>query len=147
MGAYANALSAFSSLLGKETAAGKATAVAASLINTYAAIAAQLKAFSGIPVPGYAIAQAVATGVQGFMAVKEILAVKVPGGGGGGGSAPKSMPTAPTFNVVGGSETTQLAAAIGEQEQQPVQAFVVSQDVTSAQSLENNIIEGATIGG
>jgi DNA repair exonuclease SbcCD ATPase subunit len=147
LGAYANALSAFSSLLGKETAAGKATAVAASLINTYAAIAAQLKAFSGIPVPGYAIAQAVATGVQGFMAVKEILAVKVPGGGGGGGSAPKSMPTAPTFNVVGGSETTQLAAAIGEQEQQPVQAFVVSQDVTSAQSLENNIIEGATIGG
>ena len=150
MGAYANALSAFSSLLGKETAAGKGLAVAASLINTYAAIAAQLKASAGSPgavVPGYAIAQAVATGVQGFMAVKEILAVKTPGGGGGGGSAPKSMPTAPTFNVVGGSETTQLAAAIGEQEQQPVQAFVVSQDVTSAQSLENNIIEGATIGG
>ena len=149
LGAYANALSAFSSLLGKETAAGKGLAVAASLINTYAAIAAQLKASANSPgavVPGYAIAQAVATGVQGFMAVKEILAVKTPGGG-GGGSAPKSMPTAPTFNVVGGSETTQLAAAIGEQEQQPVQAFVVSQDVTSAQSLENNIIEGATIGG
>lgn len=150
LGAYANALSAFSSLLGKETAAGKAMAVAASLINTYAAIAAQLKVAAGSPgaaIPGYAIAQAVATGVQGFMAVKEILAVKTPGGGGGGGSAPKSMPTAPTFNVVGASETTQLASAIGEQEQQPVQAYVVSQDVTSAQSLENNIIEGATIGG
>tara|TARA_R100001463_G_scaffold69904_2_gene123402 strand:+ start:1517 stop:3586 length:2070 start_codon:yes stop_codon:yes gene_type:complete len=147
MASFANLASALSSALGKETAAGKAMAVAASLINTYAAIAGQLKAFSGMPVPGYAIAQAVATGVQGFMAVKEILAVKVPGGGGGGGNAPKSMPTAPTFNVVGSSATTQLASAIGEQEQQPVQAYVVSQDVTSAQSLENNIIEGATIGG
>ena len=39
----------------------------------------------------------------------------------------------------------QLADAIGEQTQQPVQAYVVSNDVTTAQSLENNIVEGATL--
>ena len=62
------------------------------------------------------------------------------GGGGGGGSQP------PAFNIVGASDTNQLADAIGTQEQQPVQAFVVANDVTTAQSLQNNIVEGATIG-
>ena len=53
----------------------------------------------------------------------------------------------PQFNIVGQGATSQLAGAIAQQEQQPVQAYVVSQDVTSAQSLENNIISGATLGG
>ena len=80
---YADAIASVGMLIGKETASGKALAVAASLINTYAAIAGQLKAFAGVPVPGYAIAQAIATGVQGFMAVKNILKTKVPGQSGG----------------------------------------------------------------
>ena len=63
-------------------------------------------------------------------------------GGGGGGSAPQP----PSFNVVGSSDSNQLADAIGGQSQQPVQAFVVANDVTTAQSLQNNIVEGATIG-
>ena len=50
------------------------------------------------------------------------------------------------FNVVGSSDSNQLADAIGGQSQQPVQAFVVANDVTTAQSLQNNIVEGATIG-
>ena len=58
--------------------------------------------------------------------------------GGGGG--------APAFNVVGASETNQLADAIGGQTQQPVKAFVVSSDVSTAQELDRNIIEGASIG-
>jgi len=63
-------------------------------------------------------------------------------GGGGGGSAPQP----PSFNIVGASDTNQLADAIGGQTQQPVQAYVVANDVTTAQSLQNNIVEGATIG-
>ena len=63
------------------------------------------------------------------------------GGGGGGGSAPAP----PSFNIVGASETNQLADAVAGQENQPVQAFVVANDVTTAQSLQNNIVEGATI--
>jgi uncharacterized protein with FMN-binding domain len=51
----------------------------------------------------------------------------------------------PEFNTVGASDTNQLADAIGGQSQQPIQTYVVSNDVTSAQSLERNIVTGATI--
>ena len=59
---------------------------------------------------------------------------------------PPAPPTPPSFNIVGASETNQLADVIGDQQQQPVQAFVVASEVTSAQALERNTIEGATIG-
>ena len=145
---YASALGDISGILGEETAAGKALAVAASLINTYASIAGQLRAFSGVPVPGYAIAQAIATGAVGFANVKKILSTKVPnsgGGGGGGANVGGATPQAPSFNIVGATETSQLAEAIGTQTQEPVQAYVVANDVTTAQSLQNNIVEGATL--
>ena len=71
------------------------------------------------------------------------------GGSGGSISAP-SIPTiatqAPDFNVVGASGTNQLAQAINGQDKQPIKAYVVSNDVTNAQSLERNIVEGASIG-
>jgi len=66
-------------------------------------------------------------------------------GGGGAGGGGGAQPQAPRFNIVGATETSQLAEAIGEQEQQPVQAYVVANDVTTAQSLNNNIVEGATL--
>ena len=68
-------------------------------------------------------------------------------GGGGGGISTLSAPSVPpAFNVVGASDSNQLADAIGGQSQQPIQTFVVANDVTTAQSLQNNIVEGATIG-
>ena len=148
---YAGALSSISGVIGQETKAGKALAIASSLVNTYAAISGQLKAFSGVPVPGYAIAQAIATGVVGFANVQKIASVKIPktsgGGGGVSGSVPSggSAPAPPSFNVVGSSETSVLADTVAEQTSEPIQAYVVSNDVTTAQSLENNIVEGATI--
>ena len=147
---YASALGDISGVIGEETEAGKAMAVASSLISTYASIAGQLEAFSGVPVPGYAIAQAIATGAVGLANVKKIISTKVPrSSGGGGASAGASVggatPQAPSFNIVGATETSQLAEAIGEQTQEPVQAYVVANDVTTAQSLENNIVEGATL--
>ena len=150
---YASALSSVSGVIGQETEKGKALAIASSLVNTYAAITGQLKAFSGVPVPGFAIAQAIATGVAGFANIKKIASVKVPNSSGGGsvpsgGSAP-SAPAAPSlppaFNVVGASDTNQLADAIGGQSQEPTRAYVVSGDVTSAQSMDRNIIDGASI--
>jgi len=149
---YAGAINSLSNTIGQETAAGKGLAVASSLINTYAAITGQLKTAAGSPggaIPGYAIAQAIATGVAGFAAVKKIVAVQVPGGGGSGSSQTGSLPTAPTppaFNVVGASGETQLADAIGRQTQRPARAYVVSNDVTTAQEMDRNIIEGASIG-
>lgn len=147
---YASALSDVSGIIGQETAAGKAMAAAASLINTYASIAGQLRTFSeaGIAIPGYAIAQAIATGAVGFANVKKILSVKVPnskGGGAGGVNVSEATPQAPSFNIVGATETSQLAEAIGTQTQEPVQAYVVANDITTAQSLQNNIVEGATL--
>lgn len=149
---YASALGSISGVIGQETEKGKALAIASSLVNTYAAITGQLKAFSGVPVPGYAIAQAIATGVAGFANVKKIASVKVPnssGGGsapsGGGGGAPAAPSLPPAFNVVGASDTNQLADAIGGQSQEPTRAYVVSGDVTSAQSMDRNIIDGASI--
>jgi hypothetical protein len=65
-------------------------------------------------------------------------------GGGGGGGGVASAP--PAFNVVGASATNQLAQTIGQKEQQPVKAYVVSNDVTTAQSLNRNIISSATLG-
>ena len=67
------------------------------------------------------------------------------GGRGGGGSAPSLPSLPPSFNVVGASDTNQLADAIGGQSQEPVKAYVVSGDVTSAQSMDRNIVEGASI--
>ena len=76
-------------------------------------------------------------------------------GGVGGGvnlSTPSiSTPTVaeslpPQFNLAGGGGANALASALGEQQQAPIQAFVVSGDVSTAQELERNIITGATLG-
>ena len=149
--AVANGLSLAAGELGAATAEGKAAAVAAATISTYTAIAGQLQAFSKVPVPGYAIAQAIVTGATGLLQVKKILEVKVPeGGGSGGGSAPSmggiAAPAAPSFNVVGAGGTNQLAQVMNNQGMPPVQAYVVASNVTSAQSLNRNIVNNATLG-
>tara|TARA_R110000737_G_scaffold211967_1_gene229519 strand:- start:1026 stop:2867 length:1842 start_codon:yes stop_codon:yes gene_type:complete len=56
-----------------------------------------------------------------------------------------AAPQSPSFNIVGSSETNQLAEAIGSQSQQPVRAYVVSGDVSTAQSLDRNIVESASL--
>ena len=63
--------------------------------------------------------------------------------GGGGGMA---APAAPSFNVVGASSTNQLAQTIGSQQQQPIKAYVVANDVTTQQGLDRNIVQSASIG-
>jgi len=51
----------------------------------------------------------------------------------------------PAFNVVGASGQNQLAEAIQGLRNDPLKAYVVSSDVTTAQQLERNIVEGASI--
>ena len=150
MDAVSSGLSMAAGELGEATAAGKAAAVAAATISTYTAIAGQLQAFSKVPVPGYAIAQAIVTGAMGLLQVKKILEVKTPEGG-GGGSAPSmagggAAAAMPSFNVVGAGGTNQIAQVMSDQGAAPVQAFVVASNVTSAQSLNRNIVNNATLG-
>lgn len=95
---------------------------------------------------GISIASNIAATAKGLSALKGGGSAPSPSGnpsasGGGGGAA--SLP--PAFNVVGASDTNQLADAIGGQSKEPVRAFVVSNDVTTAQSMDRNIVDGASI--
>lgn len=149
-------LGGITAALGENSKAGKAAAAASALINTYQGITAELATKTATPF-GFAmkLVNIATTAAIGFKSVKSILATNPSSGGGnatnpGAGAAMATAepvpPQPPAFNVVGASDTNQLADAIGGQTQQPVQAFVVSGDVTTAQSLERNIIQGATIG-
>ena len=138
-------------MLGENSKAGKAAAAAAALINTYQGITAELATKTVTPFEiGLKIANVATIAGIGFKAVKQILKTdtKSVSSAGGATAIRAAAPTAqaPSFNIVGQGQGNQIAAAIGQQEQAPVQAFVVSQDVTTAQSLENGIIQGATLG-
>lgn len=144
-------LSNISDLIGKDTAAGKVAAVAATTINTYAA--AQTAFFNAqknpisILGPAYPYISAGLAIAGGLKNVQSILSVPTPGAGGGGGSIPSGggAMTAPSFNTVGSSSTNQLAQTIGEQQQTPIKSYVVASDVSTAQALDRNIISNASI--
>tara|TARA_Y100000766_G_scaffold144332_1_gene124045 strand:- start:251 stop:2167 length:1917 start_codon:yes stop_codon:yes gene_type:complete len=100
--------------------------------------------------PGYPVQQAIIAGAFSAAQLAKLIATNPESPSVGGlqsVNANSGQPAVPEFNIVGQGGTSQLAGAIADQEQQPVQAYVVSQDVTTAQSLENNIISGATLGG
>ena len=61
------------------------------------------------------------------------------------GSSRGTESQAPAFNVVGMSGTNQIADVFASQNQKPVKAYVVANDVTTAQSLQRNIVKGAGI--
>lgn len=152
-----NTLGQVSQLLGENTAAGKAAAVAQAIINSYLGFTEVLANKTTIPEPFGSIQKVVSAAsilASGIKTVRQITSVKTPNTGGGGisvgsarGSTAAPTPaTPPAFNVVGASDTNQLAEAISGREQKPVKAFVVSSDVSNAQSLDRNIIETASIG-
>jgi hypothetical protein len=146
-----NTLSNISKAIGENSKAGKAAAAAASLINTYQGITAELATKTTTPF-GFALklANIATTAAIGFKSVKDILKTNPKNASGGSSSSASGASTpqaaAPQFNIVGQGGTNQLAESIGSQTQQPVQAYVVSNDVTTAQSMQNNIVQGASIG-
>jgi len=133
-------LGGLSDVMGRETAAGKAFAVAQATIDTYLAAQKAYQAMAGIPVYGPALG-AVAAGVAvagGIKNVKSILAVKTPGGGGGGGASAPSMPTmsssAPMTPPTPQAQTTNISQqSINQMGNQAVRAYVIENDVTSNQ--------------
>ena len=172
--AQLNAISAgiglLSGLAGKNKALQKAAIIAESamgiarsiIANTASnvAVAAQGAALS-IPTLGASVATAtaiisannIATGIgiaANIAATAKALSSVGGGGAPSGGGVPSggggATPAAPAFNVVGASATNQIAQTIANQQQQPIKAYVVSNDVTTAQSLDRNIISSASIG-
>jgi hypothetical protein len=109
-------------------------------IATSGASAAPVIAMNNITT-GLGIATTIAATAKALQAV---------GGGGAGGGAMSNTKApaggAPQFNVVGNTGTSQLAQSMANQNAQPLQAYVVSGAVTSAQSLDRNIISNASIG-
>lgn len=65
-------------------------------------------------------------------------------GGANGANSPTSAPPAPTFNVVGNSGVNQIAQTLGQQ--QPIQTYVVANQVTTQQALDRNIVTNASLG-
>jgi len=141
-------------LLIAESAAG----IAKIIINTKAANAAAKLKYALLP-GGVALAAAESTmnNVSAGIGIASTIAATAKGlsamGGGGSptGSAGNESTgggamAPPAFNVVGASSTNQLAQTIGSKEQQPIQAYVVASNVTTAQALNRNIIQSASIG-
>jgi hypothetical protein len=117
----------------KQFKVAKAFNLAAALTNTYLAVTSAL-AMSKELFPGQRFVEAGIAGTTGLAQVAKIASTQFGGGGGGGGvdvPNPSSI-IAPNLNVVGDTGINQLATL----QQQPVKAYVVSNDITSAQQFD-----------
>ena len=138
-------------IVGKNSKFGKAIAIVQALQDTYAGAN---KALAQGGMFGFIGAAAVIAG--GIANIKQIAKTKPPNPPSGIGarstgdvsvpavSTPALSSTPPSFDTIGSTGTNQLANLLGNQP--PVQAFVVSNDVTTAQELDRNIITGASLG-
>ncbi len=149
-----NTLGLISEVAGEGSKIGKGVALAQATISGIEGVQNAYTTAQKSPVtaifPAYPIIQAGLAGAFSAMQLKKISSTNPSKGSASGGGASvgggASAPQPPAFNIVGASDSNQLAEAIGGQSQQPIQTYVVSNDVTTAQSLQNNIVEGATIG-
>jgi hypothetical protein len=133
----------------------KAASLASAAVSTYMnATQAYASQFVPIPDPTSPIRGGIAAGIAvaaGLGNIAKIASQKFEGGGnlssstapsGGGGGATGGAVT-PQFNIVGNSQATNPLAGLGNQ---PIKAFVVSGEVTTAQSLDRQKVYSATFG-
>jgi hypothetical protein len=127
----------------------QAAQIATTLGTTYlSATQAYASQFLPLPDPSSPVRGGIAAGLAvaaGLANVAKIASQKFEGGGATGstsvgGSVPEA-PSAPQFNVVGDSGVNQLATL----QQQPTMAYVVSGEVTTAQALDRNRVQNATL--
>ena len=134
----------------------KAMNIANALIETFRG--AQL-AYTSQLVPGdptTLIRAQIAAGVATALGLANVAAIArqqfVPsalGGGAGagsGGAGSGGTIEAPDFNVVGASQTSQLAETVAGQQAKPIKAFVVGKDISTQQELDRNITNTASFG-
>ena len=120
----------------KQFKVAKAFNLAAALTNTYLAVTSAL-AMSKELFPGQRFVEAGIAGTTGLAQVAKIASTQF-GGSGGGGNPDVPNPSsiiAPNLNVVGDTGINQLATL----QQQPVKAYVVSNDITSAQQFDMKV--------
>jgi hypothetical protein len=143
-----DALSNIIGIVGQNSKFGKAIAIVQAIRNTYQGAT---KALAELP-PPFNFVAAAATVAAGFANVKQITSTQEPQApsfagsrGSGGGAASVAVPTPPQINTVGAAGVNQLAETINAQTKKPIKAFVVSGEVTTAQSLERNAVKEASI--
>ena len=135
-------------LAGRNSKIGKAFALGQAIINTYQGITAELQTKAVTPYEiGLKIANVALVAATGFKAVQSIMATN-PMSEGGGATRPSGMggsgATAPSFNIVGQNSNNQLAQSIANKQSQPIEAYVVSGNISNAQSLDRNRVNTAT---
>ena len=154
LGIAQNTMNLIGQIAGEGSKLGKAMAIGQATISGYEGVQNAFTTAQDSPItigfPAYPFIQAGLAGAFAAANIAKIASTKPTGSSGTGGlkaTASAPQPQSPSFNIVGQGAGSQIAAALGQQQQQPVQAYVVSQDITTAQSLENGIIQGATLGG
>jgi hypothetical protein len=140
-------------LVGRQTAAGKALAIAQATIDTYAAVSSIFFQSAKNPVtiafPAYPYIQAAAALVSGIARVKAITSVKVPGGGAGGATFPgnASAPLSPAAPSPTVGVTRLDAQTVNNLGNKAVRAYVLETDITDQQTRQRRIERAAVLGG
>ena len=142
----ANSLGQVASLLGEQSKAGKALAVGQALINTYSAAAAALAPPPIGAGPIFGPIAAIGAIAAGMMNVKQILSTKLPGdsGGGGGGGPEPAVPQDTGLGPMSPNMEAVEQPTLGGGSQ-PAQAYVVENDISNAQALQNELDIQATL--
>jgi len=163
-----DALGTIADAVGRDSAAGKSLAVAQAVINTYLGAT---KALGTYPPPFGAIAAGTVI-LAGLLNVKKILSTKIPkppgaksapsdsssasaGGLGSAGTPPSAQNVAQNLVPVVGASQASVGSAIANtlnstfasNQNRPIQAFVVSSDISSAQQLQRRRNTAAQLGG
>ncbi len=148
---YGQALGQIADLVGKSTVAGKAMAVAEATINTYAAAAGVLRNAGKGPqggIPGFAIAQMIATIAAGLVTVRNIVKTKVPNQGSSGSvpsiGADVQAPITPRPQVQTTALDQNSLNQIGNAT--TVRAFVIEQDVANNSERVRRLNRAARLG-
>lgn len=154
LNSYGQVIGQVAQLLGKNTAAGKAAAIAEATINTYLSASKAYQAMSAIPpAPLFGVLAAGVATAAGIKNVREIAKVQVPGGGGGGvpsisapiGGISTSAPIRPTLPLT--QTITQLqSGTINQMQNASVRAYVVESDITSGQERIRRLNRAARLG-
>lgn len=138
--AIGNAVGALSDVIGADTVAGKAFAIAQ---GTISATLAGINAFNAIKTAKTpaeviaAIALSASVLAKGLALVRQIKNVKVPGkGSGAGGSAPSIA--APSISATStASQAIQDVRVTNSNQQQPIRAFIVDRDIQNNEERRN----------
>jgi hypothetical protein len=140
-------LNLLGALAKRGSAIAKGVAIAQAGISTYQGINKALAETTDFtPTQSLRFANAALVGVAGFANIANILKTNEMGQGGFGASANNAQPqtSAPSFNLVQGTGSNQVAETIN-QNQRPIQAFVVGSNVTSQQELDRRRVANSTL--